>query len=162
MSQKDEWIVTIPSTHSVDQTMDRLEIILQSKGVKLFALVDHSGEAAKVGLKMPPTKLLIFGNPKAGTPLMLDAPSIALPSSENSGCARFPGKSVDLLQQPWSYYCPPTFHFWPKMLMSGKSFCRSIFSMIVSRHSGSSTSSSSLIAVKMVLFNWTDVDYSYF
>ena len=76
--QKDEGIVTIPSTHSVDQTVDRLETILQSKGVKLFALVDHSGEAAKVGLKMPPTKLLIFGNPKAGTPLMLAAPSIAL------------------------------------------------------------------------------------
>jgi uncharacterized protein (DUF302 family) len=76
--QKDEGIVTIPSTHSIDQTVDRLETILQSKGVKLFALVDHSGEAAKVGLKMPPTKLLIFGNPKAGTPLMLAAPSIAL------------------------------------------------------------------------------------
>jgi uncharacterized protein (DUF302 family) len=76
--QKDEGIFTIPSTHSVDQTVDRLETILQSKGVKLFALVDHSGEAAKVGLKMPPTKLLIFGNPKAGTPLMLAAPSIAL------------------------------------------------------------------------------------
>ena len=76
--QKDEGIVTIPSTHSVDQTVDRLETILQSKGVKLFVLVDHSGEAAKVGLKMPPTKLLIFGNPKAGTPLMLAAPSIAL------------------------------------------------------------------------------------
>jgi uncharacterized protein (DUF302 family) len=76
--QKDEGIVTIPSTHSVNQTVDRLETILHSKGVKLFALVDHSGEAAKVGLKMPPTKLLIFGNPKAGTPLMLAAPSIAL------------------------------------------------------------------------------------
>src|SRR5215467_707483 len=76
--QKDEGIVTIPSTHSVDQTVDRLETILQSKGVKLFALVDHSGEAAKVGLKMPPTKLLIFGNPKAGTPLMLAAPSSAI------------------------------------------------------------------------------------
>jgi uncharacterized protein (DUF302 family) len=70
-TQKDEGIVTIPSTHSVDQTVDRFETILQSKGVKLFALVDHSGEAAKVGLKMPPTKLLIFGKPKAGTPLML-------------------------------------------------------------------------------------------
>jgi uncharacterized protein (DUF302 family) len=77
-TQKDEGIVTIPSTHSVDQTVDRFETILQSKGVKLFALVDHSGEAAKVGLKMPPTKLLIFGKPKAGTPLMLAAPSIAL------------------------------------------------------------------------------------
>ena len=77
-TQKDEGIVTIPSMHSVDQTVDRLETILQSKGVNLFALVDHSGEAAKVGLKMPPAKLLIFGNPKAGTPLRLAAPSIAL------------------------------------------------------------------------------------
>ena len=76
--QKDEGIVTIPSTHDIDQTVNRLETILESKGVKLFALVDHSGEAAKVGLKMPRTKLLIFGNPKAGTPLMLAAPSIAL------------------------------------------------------------------------------------
>jgi uncharacterized protein (DUF302 family) len=52
--------------------------ILQSKGVALFALVDHSGEAAKVGLKMPPTKLFIFGNPKAGTPLMLAVPRSAI------------------------------------------------------------------------------------
>jgi uncharacterized protein (DUF302 family) len=51
---------------------------LQSKGVVLFAVIDHSGEAAKVGMTMPPTKLLIFGNPKAGTPLMLAAPSIAI------------------------------------------------------------------------------------
>jgi len=52
--------------------------LLHTKGVTLFALVDHSGEAAKVGMKMPPTKLLIFGNPKAGTPLMLAAPSVAI------------------------------------------------------------------------------------
>ena len=58
--------------------MDRLKSILQAKGVTLFALIDHSGEAAKVGMKMPPTKLLIFGDPKAGTPLMLAAPSIAI------------------------------------------------------------------------------------
>jgi len=71
-------IVKIPSNHSVDETVERLKSILQTKGVTLFALVDHSGEAANVGLKMPPTKLLIFGNPKAGTPLMVAAPSIAL------------------------------------------------------------------------------------
>jgi uncharacterized protein (DUF302 family)/uncharacterized membrane protein YidH (DUF202 family) len=71
-------IVTIPGGHSVDQTVEKLEGILQAKGVKLFAVVDHSGEAAKVGMKMPPTKLLIFGNPKAGTPLMLASPSIAI------------------------------------------------------------------------------------
>jgi uncharacterized protein (DUF302 family) len=76
--QKEEGIVKIPSHHSVDETVDKLVTILKSKGVTLFALVDHSGEAEKVGMKMPPTKLLIFGNPKGGTPLMLAAPSAAL------------------------------------------------------------------------------------
>jgi len=71
-------IVTIPSNHSVDETVGRLKNILRSKEVTVFALIDHSGKAAKVGMKMPPTKLLIFGNPKGGTPLMLAAPSIAL------------------------------------------------------------------------------------
>jgi uncharacterized protein (DUF302 family)/uncharacterized membrane protein YidH (DUF202 family) len=71
-------IVDKPSSHSVEQTVEKLKNILQSKGVTLFALIDHSGEAEKVGMKMPPTKLLIFGSPKAGTPLMLASPSIAL------------------------------------------------------------------------------------
>lgn len=71
-------IVDKPSHHSVDETVERLKNILQSKGVTLFALVDHSGEAERVGMKMPPTKLLIFGSPKAGTPLMLASPSIAI------------------------------------------------------------------------------------
>ena len=71
-------IINTPSNHSVDQTVERLKGILQAKGVTLFALVDHSGEAEKVGMKMPPTKLLIFGSPKAGTPVMLTAPSIAI------------------------------------------------------------------------------------
>ena len=66
------------SSHSVDETVDKLKNILQAKGVTLFALVDHSGEAEKVGIKMLPTKLLIFGSPKAGTPLMLAAPSAAI------------------------------------------------------------------------------------
>jgi len=77
-SAADEGIVTIPSNHSVDDTVDRLKNILQSKGITLFAVIDHSGEAEKVGMNMPPTKLLIFGSPKAGTPLMLVAPSIAI------------------------------------------------------------------------------------
>ena len=76
--EKQEGITTRPSHHSVEQTVDRLKDILQSKGITLFAVIDHSGEAGKVGLKMPSTKLLIFGNPKAGTPLMLASPSIAL------------------------------------------------------------------------------------
>jgi uncharacterized protein (DUF302 family) len=71
-------IVDKPSNHSVEQTVERLKNILQSKGVTLFTVIDHSGEAQKVGMKMPDTKLLIFGSPKAGTPLMLAAPSIAL------------------------------------------------------------------------------------
>jgi len=71
-------IVSKPSTHSVDETVEKLKGILQAKGVMLFALVDHSGEAAKAGLKMPPTKLLIFGSPRAGTPLMLASPSVAI------------------------------------------------------------------------------------
>ena len=71
-------IKSVPSAHSVDETVGRLKTILESKGVTLFALVDHSGEAEKAGMKMPPTKLLIFGNPAAGTPLMLAAPSVAI------------------------------------------------------------------------------------
>jgi uncharacterized protein (DUF302 family)/uncharacterized membrane protein YidH (DUF202 family) len=74
----DNGIITKPSNHSVDDTVEKLKGLLQAKGVTLFALVDHSGEAQKAGLKMPPTKLLIFGSPKAGTPLMLAAPGIAI------------------------------------------------------------------------------------
>jgi uncharacterized protein (DUF302 family) len=66
------------SKYSVDETVDRFQSVLKKKSVTLFAFVDHSGEAAKAGLRMPPTKLLIFGNPAAGTPLMLASPSIAI------------------------------------------------------------------------------------
>lgn len=71
-------IVEIAGRHSVDETVEKLKSILEAKGVKLFALVDHSGEAIKAGFQMPPTKLLVFGSPKAGTPLMLASPSAAL------------------------------------------------------------------------------------
>jgi uncharacterized protein (DUF302 family) len=71
-------IVTLRSQRSVDETVQRLEAILQAKGIKLFALVDHSGEAERAGMQMPPTKLLIFGSPKAGTPVMLASPTAAL------------------------------------------------------------------------------------
>jgi uncharacterized protein (DUF302 family) len=77
-SKADIGIVSIPCNHSVDQTVEKLEEILKAKGVKLFALVDHSGEAAKAGMQMRSTKLLIFGSPKAGTPLMIAAPSSAI------------------------------------------------------------------------------------
>jgi uncharacterized protein (DUF302 family)/uncharacterized membrane protein YidH (DUF202 family) len=78
MTTTDNGIISTPSNHSVDETAERLKGILRDKGINLFALVDHSGEAEKVGMKMPPTKLLIFGNPKGGTPVMLAAPSIAI------------------------------------------------------------------------------------
>jgi len=74
----DNGIIDARSQHSVEQTVERLTALLHAKGVTLFALVDHSAEAAKIGMTMPPTKLLIFGNPKAGTPLMLAAPSVAI------------------------------------------------------------------------------------
>lgn len=70
-------IISKPSKFSVPETLDRLEAILRSKGITVFARVDHSGEAEKVGMKMPPTQVLIFGNPKGGTPLMLAAPTSA-------------------------------------------------------------------------------------
>jgi uncharacterized protein (DUF302 family) len=75
---KNSGIIHTASNHSVDETVERLKGTLLAKGVTLFALVDHSGEAEKAGMKMPPTKLLIFGNPKAGTPVILAAPSGAI------------------------------------------------------------------------------------
>ena len=75
---RDKGIIDTPSNHSVDETVEKLKGILQAKGVTIFALVDHSGEAEKVGLTMRPTKVVIFGSPKAGTPLMLAAPSVAI------------------------------------------------------------------------------------
>jgi uncharacterized protein (DUF302 family) len=78
MTVRTEGMIDIASHHTVDETVEKLRGILSAKGVNLFALVDHSGEAEKAGMKMPPTKLLIFGSPKAGTPVMLAAPSIAI------------------------------------------------------------------------------------
>jgi uncharacterized protein (DUF302 family) len=78
LPHSDNGIVRFPANHSVDEIVVRLQTLLREKGVKLFAIVDHSGEAKSVGLQMPPTTLLIFGNPKAGTPLMLASPEIAI------------------------------------------------------------------------------------
>jgi uncharacterized protein (DUF302 family) len=77
-SNSGQGIIRKKSAHTVDETVQKLQAILQAKEVKLFALVDHSGEAEKAGMKMLPTKLLIFGNPKAGTPLMMASPTIAI------------------------------------------------------------------------------------
>jgi uncharacterized protein (DUF302 family) len=71
-------LVALKSAHSVDETVARIRAILATKGIREFALIDHSGEAAKAGLAMPRTQVVIFGNPKGGTPLMLAAPSVAI------------------------------------------------------------------------------------
>ena len=99
-------IVTLRSNHSVDQTVQKLQSILAAKGVKLFALVDHSGEAEQAGLRMPPTKLLIFGSPKAGTPVMLASPTSAidlplkiLVREDSSGNALISFNSPEYLQE---------------------------------------------------------------
>jgi uncharacterized protein (DUF302 family) len=71
-------LVQIASRYSVEETMRRLEAAFAEKGLQVFAVIDHSGEAEKVGLKMRPTKVLIFGSPRGGTPLMVAAPSLAI------------------------------------------------------------------------------------
>jgi len=75
---KGNGLVQIASHYSVDETVRRLEAAFVEKGMKIFALIDHSGEAEKAGLKMRPTKVVIFGSPKGGTPLMVAAPSLAI------------------------------------------------------------------------------------
>jgi uncharacterized protein (DUF302 family) len=73
-----EGFVSKPSRYPVPETVDRLVAVLQSKGMTVFARIDHAAEAEKVELKMRPTQLLIFGNPKGGTPLMAAAPTVAI------------------------------------------------------------------------------------
>jgi uncharacterized protein (DUF302 family) len=77
-TREHDGMIDCPSKHAVDQTVAALKAILDEKAITLFALIDHSGEAAKVGMQMRPTKLLIFGNPRAGTPVMMASPSIAI------------------------------------------------------------------------------------
>src|SRR5260370_23761480 len=74
----DNGIIDVPSRYSVPETLARLQSILEEKGMTVFSLVDHSGEAEKAGLAMRPTQLLVFGSPKGGTPLMVAAPRLAI------------------------------------------------------------------------------------
>jgi len=76
--EKDNGLVVVRTPYSVDETVARLQAAFAEKGLRVFAVIDHSGEAEKVGLKMKPTKVVIFGSPKAGTPLMVAAPSLAI------------------------------------------------------------------------------------
>jgi uncharacterized protein (DUF302 family) len=77
-SDTDNGVVSIRSHHPVEETVAKLEELLRAKGIRLFAVIDHSGEAKKAGMQMRPTRLLIFGNPKSGTPLMVASPTVAL------------------------------------------------------------------------------------
>lgn len=71
-------LIHLSSPYSVPETLARLESIVRSRGINILARIDHSGDAEKAGLVMPPTKLLIFGNPKSGTPLMIASPTVAI------------------------------------------------------------------------------------
>jgi uncharacterized protein (DUF302 family) len=71
-------IITKASGHSISETLQRLENVIRAKGLTIFTLIDHSGEAERLGLKMHEAKLIIFGSPKAGTPLMIASPLLAL------------------------------------------------------------------------------------
>jgi uncharacterized protein (DUF302 family) len=71
-------LVEIASRYSFRETVERLQAAFKEKGMQVFAVIDHSGEAEKVGLEMHPTKVVIFGSPKGGTPLMVAAPSLAI------------------------------------------------------------------------------------
>ena len=100
----DNGIVHLAASRSVDEVLEHLLSILQTKGITVFAVVDHSGEAAKVGFEMRATKLVIFGNPKAGTPLMIAAPDSALDlplkiliAEEPTGSTRVVGSSLLML-----------------------------------------------------------------
>jgi len=70
--------VQVISAHSFDDTFERLKSVVVSHGLTVFATINFSDDAEHAGLKMNPTRLLIFGNPKAGTPLMIAAPTLAL------------------------------------------------------------------------------------
>lgn len=122
-------LVHRPSQHSVDETLQRLQALLADKNITVFALVDHSGEAAKVGLQMRPTKLLIFGNPKGGTPLMQATPTVAID---------LPLKALiweDADGRVWLTYNDPAYlqvrHRFPEELIGNLSAVNGLFSKAV-------------------------------
>ena len=96
-------LVTLPSTHSAAETVERTKALLAKKGIQLFAHIDHAAEAKKVGLLLRPTQVLIFGNPQAGTPLMQSRQTIGLD---------LPLRALiweDELGKVWLSYPPPSY-----------------------------------------------------
>jgi uncharacterized protein (DUF302 family) len=96
-------VVSVRSQHSFAETMLRLERMVAAKELKIFAVIDHSGEANAVGLRMPSTKLVIFGSPTMGTTVMLAAPSAALDLPLKVLLAEDPGG------QTWISYNSPAY-----------------------------------------------------
>jgi uncharacterized protein (DUF302 family) len=124
-------MVHLISPYSVLETLARLEALLKAKGLAIFARVDHSGEAAKVGLQMRPTEVLMFGSPKAGTPLMVAAPTVAID---------LPLKALvweDADGKVWLSYNSPEYlrqrHEFPEELMANIAGPRVIFEEAVRR-----------------------------
>lgn len=131
MTLPENGIVHLTSAYTVSETMTRLEALLKTRGMAILGRVDHSGGAAKVGLKMQPTELLIFGNPKSGTPLMIAAPTLALDLplkalvwEDDEGTVRLSFNSPEYLQQR---------HGIPPELMKNISGARGIFEEVVTR-----------------------------
>lgn len=121
----DQGIVHLSSSHSVVDTLAKLEELLRTRGVSIFARIDHSGEAAKVGLEMRPTKVLLFGSPKGGTPLMIASPTVAID---------LPLKALvweDAEGKVWLSYNSPEYlqrrHGFPESLIQNIAGVRSIF-----------------------------------
>ena len=97
----DSDLVTLPSAHGAAETVGRLKALLAQKGIEVFAHIDHAEAARKVGLPLRPTQVLIFGNPKAGTPLMkARADRRPGPGAAGARLGRRRGKGVAFLQQP--------------------------------------------------------------
>jgi uncharacterized protein (DUF302 family) len=99
-------LIQLESKHSFDKTLARLETSVQSKGLTIFARIHFSDDAGKAGLKMNPTSMVIFGNPKAGTPLMIASPSLAIDfplkiliSQDDAGRVWVSYNSVDYLKE---------------------------------------------------------------
>lgn len=109
-------VVSVRSQHPFAETMQKLERTLTSKGLKIFVVIDYGGDAIAGGFRMPPTKLVIFGDPKLGTPVMLGAPSAALDLPLKVLVGEDPGN------QTWLSYNSPAYlakrHAIPDELLS--------------------------------------------
>jgi uncharacterized protein (DUF302 family) len=116
MSNMDNGVRSVTAPHPANQIVQQLTSVLNESGIKLFTLIDHSAEAAAVGLSLPPTMLLIFGNPRAGTPVMiasrsaaLDLPLKILVSQEPNGSSTIYWNDPGWLQQRheiWPEFLP--------------------------------------------------------